>query len=63
MADNEAPGGEMALRSAPETAAEIDEFLDHPETGVRRTRPSPDEVAAADKLTALTEELGLYGEG
>jgi hypothetical protein len=25
--------------------------------------PSPEEVAAADGLTALTEELGLYGTG
>lgn len=26
-------------------------------------RPSPEEVAAADELTALTEGLGLYGDG
>ena len=29
----------------------------------RRPVPSPEEVAAAGELTALTEELGLYGEG
>lgn len=36
-------------------------FLD-PEVKVTE-RPSPEEVAAADGLTALTEELGLYGDG
>lgn len=31
---------EARLHTAAETARKIDDFLDHPETGVRRTRPT-----------------------
>jgi hypothetical protein len=31
---------EARLHAATETARKIDYFLDHPETGVRRTRPA-----------------------
>lgn len=33
------PLAEARLNAATETAREIDEFLEHPETGQRRTRP------------------------
>lgn len=42
------------------------EHAEYLETGTREDRrpvPSPEEVAAAGELTALTEELGLYGDG
>lgn len=31
---------EARLHAAAETARQVDNFLDHPETGVRRTRPA-----------------------
>jgi hypothetical protein len=55
--------GATVTGGCPECAREHREYL---ETGTwedRRAVPSPEEVAAADGLTALTEELGLYDDG
>lgn len=51
------------LSEAQEAAREaLGGFLDPAVKVTGRLVPSPEEAAAADELTALTEELGLYGE-
>jgi hypothetical protein len=55
--------GVTVTGGCPECVREHAEYL---ETGTwedRRPVPAPEQLTAADELTALTEELGLYGNG
>jgi hypothetical protein len=55
--------GVTVTGGCPECVREHAEYMAAGTWEDRRPVPSPEELAAADRLTALTEELGLYEAG